>query len=980
MATSNWAPLMDMLVQSTGLMLVLVLLRPLLKRWLSARRRSALWLIPALRMLLPLRLPTTLSLWNLVDRLPREAVSATSPVLPALPRLTGTATRVVPALNTSGTATYVPAASATALPIDWAKLIPQLLVGLWALGVAIMAAVLIYTNWRFRRRTVCQKQLMTHGLALPLYLVQHLPSPCLTGLVRPRILLNSAALQSEEMLDMVLLHEMTHYRRRDHWWTALRAGLLCLYWWHPLAWLSARYSRQDAEAACDEQVIASMTIPQRQAYGMSLIQLMRNAPAGSLALSVGTGMSGKGNEMKERIAMIAKKKKRNRLGALCCVLALALLIPLLGTGAQTDAPATQDNAPAAVATTDDDKAQAAIRQAKMDIMAYMVMDDGIQGFGPQESVTATTLKVEDTQVPTLLVKLDALVGGRTQPVQAWVTNDALRTIRIDSTGGFSWVDMAFEPAPVPPLNRPAVVLAPDSEVLSLGITQNPADYGFSKEQLLNGTPVTILRILPRLSGTTLTLFDDPLGEWALIRAGGNQYFTGSTGYVPLKALQDADSFDQGKAANITGTLDKDTALLADTGLTDQTLGNLPAGTQVRLMGITRDYYHVTANGQNGFLPLAALRFDSQTQARLDKAQPIYQFEEVQPGWEARYQEFEYKLSTLYNKYGPVEKWTLAQKAEGSALAKEYGFRWISSINVLPGPEDLTEEQAYAAALAAAMKEYGFAEDDVTDRWIHFAYEDEQAAEPRWNVHFCLRGPHYDCAVFLDRKGQVVGFWKSPTPSPMQESGFSADTLAYYQDSHNGSLAQPLPDDPDADKAAELAFEYLKQAVPGAKMENYTHTADYYKHLSSELRWWVVAFTAKVEEDEKACFHVVLIPPEWGAAFVTDTVSYQDDLKWSRKEHERALKEKEWGPFIAWTLEQKAGFDPDLFAMPPEGGKYRQAALDLALQHLTTAFHLTRQQAEALTPCPSYLLDGMWRFDFMSGTAQDNSLKQEYVVV
>ncbi|NLD51515.1 MAG: hypothetical protein GX650_01345, partial [Clostridiales bacterium] len=42
--------------------------------------------------------------------------------------------------------------------------------------------------------------------------------------------------------------------------------------------------------------------------------------------------------------------------------------------------------------------------------------------------------------------------------------------------------------------------------------------------------------------------------------------------------------------------------------------------------------------------------------------------------------------------------------------------------------------------------------------------------------------------------------------------------------------------------------------------------------------------------------------------------------------------------------------------------------------------LTRQQAEALTPCPSYLLDGMWRFDFMSGTAQDNSLKQEYVVV
>ncbi len=978
MASAYWAPLLDMLVQSTGLMLLLVLLRPLLKRWLSARTRSALWLIPGLRMVLPLKLPTALSLWNLLGRAP-SATTTIPQAMPALPRLTGAATQEAPVFTAPVATTPTATASVTVLPIDWAVLVPQLLLWVWMVGILAMAGALLYTNLRFHRSTTRQKQLMTHGLPLPLYLVENLPSPCLTGLIRPRILLNRAALQSEEMLDMVVLHEMTHYRRRDHWWTALRAGLLCLYWWHPLAWLSALYSRRDAEAACDEQVITPMTAPQRQAYGMSLIRLMRNAPAGSLALSVGTGMSGKGKEMKERIAMIAKNRRRNRLATLCVGLALMLLIPLLGTGARSTTPTSPTDTTKAPATTNHSTNAAAIDQAKQDILAYMVMDDGIQGFAEQVNTQTTTLEVDGTQVPVILVTLEALTGGYTLPTKAWVTQDGLRTIRIE-TDDYSWYDTQFEPVPLSPLNRAAVVMAPDSDVLSLGTTQNPADYGYSKEQLLNGTPVTILRILPRLSGTTITLFDDPLGEWALIQVGGNQHFPGSVGYVPLAALQEPDSFDKSKAVVITGTVEKEINLLGDTGLTDNTLDILNAGDSVQLLGFTRAYYHVTSDGLHGFLPLDALRFDDQAKARLEKMQPLHQFEDVQPGWEERHQEYQYKMSTLYNKYGPVEKWTLEQKAEGSALALEYGFTWVSTINVLPGTDDLTQDQAYATALAAAMEEYGFTQDDVTDHWIHFAYPQGETPNPQWNVHFVVRGPHHSCSVTLDRKGQVVKFWKAPTPNPVEQSGFATDTLEFYLDPLNGSPAHPLPDDPDAGKAAQLAFEYLKKAVPGAKPEDYTHEAAYYKHLTSELRWWVVSFTAKAEADQQAHFQVVLVPPEWGAAVVPDQESYETNLQWSRKEFERGRLEKERGPFIAWTLEQKADFDPDLYTLPPEEGKYRQAALDLALEHLKTTFGLTAQQAEALTPYPSYLRDGMWRFDFFSGTPEKNDLKQEYVVV
>ena len=50
------------LIQATALMAALVALRPLLKRYLSARWRCALWALPALRLLLPFEWESSLSI------------------------------------------------------------------------------------------------------------------------------------------------------------------------------------------------------------------------------------------------------------------------------------------------------------------------------------------------------------------------------------------------------------------------------------------------------------------------------------------------------------------------------------------------------------------------------------------------------------------------------------------------------------------------------------------------------------------------------------------------------------------------------------------------------------------------------------------------------------------------------------------------------------------------------------------------------
>jgi len=56
---------------------------------------------------------------------------------------------------------------------------------------------------------------------------------------------------SDDSLDGLIVHELAHVRRRDHWvgWLELLTGLL--WWWNPLYWYARHQLRENAELACD---------------------------------------------------------------------------------------------------------------------------------------------------------------------------------------------------------------------------------------------------------------------------------------------------------------------------------------------------------------------------------------------------------------------------------------------------------------------------------------------------------------------------------------------------------------------------------------------------------------------------------------------------------------------------------------------------------------------------------------------------------
>ena len=96
--------------------------------------------------------------------------------------------------------------------------------------------------------------------------------PLTAGWRRPSILLPTTWHSwPEDKLGHVLVHEFAHVRRGDCW-TALVAELVvCVYWFHPLAWWLKRHLAMLAEECCDDAAIG--TTGDRAAYARHLLEI-----------------------------------------------------------------------------------------------------------------------------------------------------------------------------------------------------------------------------------------------------------------------------------------------------------------------------------------------------------------------------------------------------------------------------------------------------------------------------------------------------------------------------------------------------------------------------------------------------------------------------------------------------------------------------------------------------------------------------------
>ncbi len=116
---------------------------------------------------------------------------------------------------------------------------------------------------------------------------------------------------SEKDFQYIVLHELTHYKRRDMFYKWLVQVTVCLHWFNPLVHLMSREITRACEFSCDEAVLARMGGDNAQDYGKTLLDAM--AAVGKYRENIGAVTLSENKELlKERIGAIMKFKERTK--------------------------------------------------------------------------------------------------------------------------------------------------------------------------------------------------------------------------------------------------------------------------------------------------------------------------------------------------------------------------------------------------------------------------------------------------------------------------------------------------------------------------------------------------------------------------------------------------------------------------------------------------------------------------------------------
>jgi beta-lactamase regulating signal transducer with metallopeptidase domain len=288
--------LIETMAATTLLMLlVLAVRRPIAARF-GAQAAYLLWLLPALRMILP-RMP-----------------EVPQPI------------RTLPLhldLSALSDATVAPAN-------EPARLVTETAAVPW-IGIALalwLGGAILYFGWQLLRHhsfmtsSVADAGLTVGRERIAIHRNSAVGGPIAAGLFRRHVLLPDDFMRRYTPVErrLALLHELAHHRRGDLFANIAALLILSLHWFNPIAHWAYRAFRVDQEQACDATVLSRRPAC-APAYGTTLVKAaLGHRPAAACALGASTELKGR----LQMIAVFTRQRSWSRLGlGLAAVLVVA---------------------------------------------------------------------------------------------------------------------------------------------------------------------------------------------------------------------------------------------------------------------------------------------------------------------------------------------------------------------------------------------------------------------------------------------------------------------------------------------------------------------------------------------------------------------------------------------------------------------------------------------------------------------------------
>ena len=346
-------------LQACVLVGLVLVLGWILRERMAPRWRHALWLLVVIRLVLPWAPESRLSIYNLFS------ASGESPRV-ALPNpnssphwVTGSETVQGPEHNMQ-----VPTVASPSPDRSETLSLGQVLRWVWGVGAVSLLAIvtlqsLILTRAIGRERFLTDQRVLDlledckDEMRIRAYLAvvetDRVKCPALFGFIRPKFLLpvGTIADLGPERLRHVFLHELAHLKRHDVVMNWLLSLLQVMHWFNPLVWYAFARLRAEREMTCDALVLTRTYQGEPAEYGRTIIHLLERF-SHTRAVPNLAGVLEERNQMKRRIAMIARFKTSHKRWPLAAATAIILLAATALTNAEQSAKTESEEKPVLV--------------------------------------------------------------------------------------------------------------------------------------------------------------------------------------------------------------------------------------------------------------------------------------------------------------------------------------------------------------------------------------------------------------------------------------------------------------------------------------------------------------------------------------------------------------------------------------------------------------------------------------------------------
>ncbi len=343
--------LLSLSVSGALLLLLILGLKPLYKNRFSKRWQYYIWIVVALRFLLPFT-PDNAIVGSLFEKIDTVAITNEIPTSPNI---------LVPADTGNNNAEPIQTnreINAAAMREPFNKYVCLFFIWSALALVLFVRKVTVYQGFiqyiKAGNKEVsdikilnllsdCEEKLNIKT-RVELSCNPLIASPMLIGFFRPRIILPAREWEDKE-LSYIFVHELIHYKQRDMFYKWLIQIVVCVHWFNPFVYLLEKEVNKSCELSCDEKVISVLDDTARREYGDTLISFLKSNNLYKSSLASVTLTEG-AEQLKERLGAIMNfKSKTKTIRVLTVILTLfilsgAVLIGGYSVSAATDSKET----------------------------------------------------------------------------------------------------------------------------------------------------------------------------------------------------------------------------------------------------------------------------------------------------------------------------------------------------------------------------------------------------------------------------------------------------------------------------------------------------------------------------------------------------------------------------------------------------------------------------------------------------------------